>query len=48
MSRIEDGIIDKEMKGGKKEGCHLGSGEEVALFCLMLYQAIFKGKQVWD
>lgn len=33
--------------GGWKEGRHRGS-EVVALFCLMLRQAIFKGKQVGD
>lgn len=41
MSRMEDD--DNEKEGGCKEGWHHGSGE-VALFCLMLRQAIFKGK----
>lgn len=45
MSRMEDD--DKGDGGRSEEGWHHGSGE-VALFCLMLRQAIFKGKQVGD
>lgn len=42
-SRMED----NDDKGGHEEGWHHENGE-VALFCLILSQAIFKGKQVGD
>lgn len=42
-SRMED----NDDKGRYEEGWHHENGE-VALFCLILSQAIFKGKQVGD
>lgn len=44
MSRTEDDD-NEDKEGGQEEGWHHGSGE-VALFCLMLRQAIFKGSKL--